>query len=92
MLRFKRTDGVEEALGLIRARMLDGADREALITDLADLPATLVIASQGDKIVGAPDESNLPVNIRVVWIDNAGHMPHLEQAGEVNALLAANLG
>ena len=92
MLRFKRTDGVEDALSLIRARMLDGADAAALVADLADLPATLVIASQGDKIVGTPDESALPVNFRVVWIDNAGHMPHLEQAGEVNALFVANLG
>jgi pyruvate dehydrogenase E2 component (dihydrolipoamide acetyltransferase) len=89
MVKFKRTDGVEEALAAIRDRMLDGADARALVADLDRLPGALVIASRGDRIVGAPDASALPANFKTVWIENAGHMPHLEQAGEVNALLAA---
>ena len=88
MLRFKRTDGVEEALTVLRDRMLAGADAAALRADLARGPKTLVIASHDDKIVGSPDESALPANVRVRWIDQAGHMPHLEQAAAVNAILA----
>ena len=91
MVKFKRTDGVEEALSAIRDRMLDGADGRALAADLGKLPRTLVIASRADKIVGAPDEAALPDSVRVAWIENAGHMPHLEQANEVNALLGAQI-
>lgn len=87
MLRFKRTDGAEEALAALRDAMLAGADRAALAADLARLPAALVIASHADRIVGAPDPAALPAGWRVVFVDGAGHMPHLERAAEVNALL-----
>ncbi len=69
MVKFKRTDGVEEALSAINARMMDGADARALQGDLAKLPKTLVIASRADRIVGAPDETALPGNIQVAWIE-----------------------
>jgi pyruvate dehydrogenase E2 component (dihydrolipoamide acetyltransferase) len=87
MLKFKRLDGAEEALGLIRGRMLAGEDEASLQADLARTPAALVIASRADQIVGAPEEAALPSGYKVVWIDNAGHMPHLEQAQAVNALI-----
>ena len=87
MLKFKRLDGAEEALGALRERMLDGADEKALQGDLSKTPPALVIASKTDRIVGAPDEAALPPGYKVVWIENAGHMPHLEQAAAVNALL-----
>ncbi|MBS0408592.1 MAG: acetoin dehydrogenase dihydrolipoyllysine-residue acetyltransferase subunit, partial [Proteobacteria bacterium] len=92
MLKFKRTDGVEEALSAVRDRMLAGADAAALQADLDRLPQTLVIASDADRIVGAPDEAALPRQFRVVWIEGAGHMPHLEQASAVNALLLEMVG
>jgi pyruvate dehydrogenase E2 component (dihydrolipoamide acetyltransferase) len=92
ILKFKRTDGVEEALSAIRDRMVAGDDAKALNADLGKLPATLVIASHTDRIVGAPDEGALPSNVRVIWIDKAGHMPHLEQAAEVNALILEAIG
>lgn len=88
MLRFKRTDGAETALSAIRDRMLDGKDAAALDAALATLPPALVIASKGDRIVGPPDEAALPPGWRVEWIEAAGHMPHLEQAATVNALLS----
>jgi pyruvate dehydrogenase E2 component (dihydrolipoamide acetyltransferase) len=87
ILKFKRTDGVEEALSAIRDAMVAGDDARALAADLGKLPATLVIASRGDRIVGAPDEGALPSHLRVAWIEKAGHMPHLEQANEVNGLI-----
>jgi pyruvate dehydrogenase E2 component (dihydrolipoamide acetyltransferase) len=87
VLKFKRTDGVEEALSALRDRLVEGRDAAALRADLAAIPSALVIASKADRIVGAPDEAALPPGFTVVWIDGAGHMPHLEQAAEVNALL-----
>jgi pyruvate dehydrogenase E2 component (dihydrolipoamide acetyltransferase) len=92
ILKFKRTDGVEEGLSAIRDAMAAGDDARALVADLGKLPPTLVIASRGDRIVGAPDEGALPSNLRVVWIDKAGHMPHLEQASDVNALIVQGMG
>jgi len=87
VLKFKRLDGVEEALTALRDRMVDGAEAAALRADLAAIPAALVIASKDDRIVGAPDEAALPNGFKVAWIEGAGHMPHLEKAAAVNALL-----
>jgi pyruvate dehydrogenase E2 component (dihydrolipoamide acetyltransferase) len=87
VLKFKRVDGVEEALTALRDKIVAGDDSAALMGDLAAIPAALVIASKADRIVGAPDESALPPGFRVVWIEGAGHMPHLEKAADVNALL-----
>jgi pyruvate dehydrogenase E2 component (dihydrolipoamide acetyltransferase) len=87
VLKFKRLDGAQEALAVLRERMLEGGDFRALQARLAELPPALVIASRDDAIVGASDERALPANWRVSWIDGAGHMPHLEKAAEVNALI-----
>jgi pyruvate dehydrogenase E2 component (dihydrolipoamide acetyltransferase) len=87
VMRFKRLDGAEEALALLRDRMIDGADFRALQGRLAELPPALIIASHADQIVGAPDPARLPAGWRVAWIDGAGHMPHLEKAPEVNDLI-----
>ncbi len=89
MIKFKRLDGAEEALSALRDRMLSGAERTA--ADLAAVPAAHVIASRGDRIVGAPDASALPPGWRVSWIEGAGHLPHLEKAAEVNALITEGL-
>lgn len=91
VLKFKRVDGVEEALSAIRAAMLAGADTAALQADLGRIPSALVIASRSDQIVGAPDEAALPPGFRVAWIAGAGHMPHLEKSTEVNGLLLGQL-
>jgi pyruvate dehydrogenase E2 component (dihydrolipoamide acetyltransferase) len=87
VLKFKRLDGVEEALSAIRDHLVAGGDAAGLRADLASIPAALVIASKADRIVGAPDATSLPPGFKVVWIEGAGHMPHLEKAAEVNALL-----
>ena len=87
VLKFKRTDGVEEALTALRDRMVEGKDAQALRHDLAAIPSALIIASKTDRIVGEVDESVPPPGFSVAWIEGAGHMPHLEKASEVNALL-----
>lgn len=92
MIKYKRLDGVTEALGALRDRLLSAAEADALAADLAKIPSATVIASRKDEIVGAPDEAALPAGFRVRWIDGAGHMPHLEQAAEVNAILTELLG
>jgi pyruvate dehydrogenase E2 component (dihydrolipoamide acetyltransferase) len=92
VLKFTRMDGVEAALSAIRDRMVSGEDTTRLQADLAKIPTALVIASRADQVVGQPDEAALPPGFRVVWIEGAGHMPHLEKAAEVNALIAQAIG
>lgn len=89
VLKAKRMDGVEESLTALRDRMVDGGDFASLRADLARIPAALVIASREDRIVGVPDPAALPAGWTTVFVENAGHMPHLEQSAVVNARLAS---
>jgi pyruvate dehydrogenase E2 component (dihydrolipoamide acetyltransferase) len=87
ILKFKRLDGVEEALAILRDRLVDGADAAGLRADLAAIPTALVITSDKDQIVGPIDAADLPAGFRLVMLEGAGHLPHLERASEVNDLL-----
>ncbi len=87
MIKFKRLDGVEDALAVLRDRLVAADDAHALARDLAKIPSATVIVSKRDTIVAAPDASALPPGFKLAWIDSAGHMPHLEKAAEVNAIL-----
>jgi pyruvate dehydrogenase E2 component (dihydrolipoamide acetyltransferase) len=87
MIKFKRLDGVEDALSALRDRLVAAADAPALARDLSKISSATVIASNTDAIVGAPDANALPSGFRLVWIEGAGHMPHLEKAADVNAIL-----
>jgi pyruvate dehydrogenase E2 component (dihydrolipoamide acetyltransferase) len=89
MLKFKRLDGAEEALAILRDRLLAGEDAARLAQDLGAIGAATVIVSEGDRIVGVPDERALPSRFEIVRIAGAGHMPHLEKSAEVNAILGA---
>ncbi len=92
LVRAKRLDGAKEALTKIKDRMTGSGAFESTGTALAALTVpTVVIASHQDKIVGAPDELQIPQNAKVVWIDEAGHMPHLETAGKVFETLHSNM-
>ncbi len=87
VLKFKRLDGVEEALSAIRRHLLDGVEAAHLRGEVAALPPTMVIASKADLIVGIVDPALLGAAAKMVWIDDAGHMPHLEKADAVNAII-----
>lgn len=87
VLKLKRLDGVEEALSVLRDRLVDGADAAALRGDLPKIATALVISGDADRVVGMIDAARLPPSFRLVRLEGAGHMPHLEKAAEVNALL-----
>jgi pyruvate dehydrogenase E2 component (dihydrolipoamide acetyltransferase) len=86
LLRYKRLDGVDKALTAVLGSLLDG-DRQALDTPAllegVDVPVTVVWGAS-DRIVPVPDGVELT---RV----EAGHMPHMEAAGEVLAAVRARL-
>jgi pimeloyl-ACP methyl ester carboxylesterase len=53
---------------------------------------TLVVWGRQDRILGVKDANRFQAEIphsKLVWIDQCGHVPHLEQAAETAAAIAA---
>jgi pyruvate dehydrogenase E2 component (dihydrolipoamide acetyltransferase) len=88
-LRYKRLDGVSAALAQIAEAWFAGG-RQSL--DLTDRIATLAIPVQliwgrEDRIIPVAHAEGLASRLPVHILDQAGHLPHMEKAGEVNRLL-----
>lgn len=94
VLKFKRLDGVDQALKTIRdAAMPGGAQAGDLRGALGDLKVPVqVIAGKADQIIPVSHTGGLPANVKVTVFDDAGHMPHMEKAAETNALIKAIIG
>lgn len=92
VVKFKRLDGVQQALQTLSEAVLDG-DRQAvsLPDSLAEFDAPVtVIWGAADAIVPNPGDDEIRARLpraRIETLDGAGHMPHMERAGEVLALL-----
>ena len=90
LLRSKRIDGVEAALGKLAAQQFDG-DRQKL--DLAsradelDVPVQIIWGAD-DRIIPVAHADNLE-GAEVQRLEQAGHMPMMEKAAEFNALVLA---
>src|ERR1700730_11450415 len=89
VLRYKRLDGVSAALARIAEKWFAGG-RQSL--DLTDLILTLTIPVQliwgrEDKIIPVAHAEALASRFPVHIIEQAGHLPHMEKAGEVNRLV-----
>ncbi len=93
VLRFKRLDGVPEALAAIAGNLIahekQVIDLRSVLTGI-DVPR-LVIWGEGDAIIPARQSDGLPAEIEVARLAGAGHMPMMEEAAMVNRLLAAHL-
>jgi pyruvate dehydrogenase E2 component (dihydrolipoamide acetyltransferase) len=93
VLRYKRLDGVDEALRAIASACFpDGrqaVDLAATLTGL-DQPVLGIWGSE-DRIVPPSHAGALPPGAETHVLDAAGHMPQMEAAGEVNRLVAAFL-
>ena len=89
VLRYKRLDGVAAALATI-ARAWFPEGRQAL--DLRPALATLALPIQliwgrDDRIIPLAHAEALAGRLPVHIVDDAGHLPHMEKAGEVNRLI-----
>jgi pyruvate dehydrogenase E2 component (dihydrolipoamide acetyltransferase) len=87
VLRYKRLEGVPEALAAIRAsNFAEGAAVTA--PDLAgiDVPVLVVLGSQDQVISGEPAASGTS-GVRVELVASAGHSPHIEEPGAVREVL-----
>ncbi len=86
VLKYKRLDGVGGALKEIADKGL-GAGELPLGGKLLMMPVS-VIWGDDDKIIGGAQSHNIMAgNYHEYMIENAGHMPHMENAGAVNRIL-----
>jgi len=87
VLKFKRLDGVDEALRTVADKVFpDG--RQTDVPDLSEVSVPiLAIWGSEDRIVPASHAENLPSEARVEVLEDTGHMPQMEAAGKVNRLV-----
>lgn len=91
ILKYKRLDGVTEALQTIASEFLDGDQQTVdLRSHLASLSIPVrVIWGSVDQIIPAAHAENLPDNVTVNVLEGFGHLVQVEAASEVNKLLQA---
>src|SRR5919198_3766896 len=86
VLRYKRLDGVTDALRKIADAAFPGG-RQAVRVRVPDAIPTLVVWGDGDRVVPVAHAGNAPAHARVEILEGQGHSPHLEAAGDVNRLI-----
>jgi pyruvate dehydrogenase E2 component (dihydrolipoamide acetyltransferase) len=89
VLRYKRLDGVAAALATIAEAWFAGG-RQAL--DLTGQIAALklpiqIIWGREDRIIPVSHAEALAAHLPVHIVEQSGHLPHMEKAGEVNRLV-----
>ena len=92
LLKYKRLDGVGEALAALAASLVvDGCQAEefAARIDTGRTP-TLVLWGAEDRVIPATHAGRL-AGAEAQVFDGAGHMVQMEAAGKVNAAIAAHL-
>jgi pyruvate dehydrogenase E2 component (dihydrolipoamide acetyltransferase) len=89
LLRYKRLDGVEAALrGIAESVFAGGRQATVLAERLSELAQPVqVIWGRDDRIMPPAHAEGLPDSVAVTMIENAGHMPQMEAATEVNRLI-----
>jgi pyruvate dehydrogenase E2 component (dihydrolipoamide acetyltransferase) len=89
VLKYKRIDGVDEALRTIAGGFAGPEGQRVLVRDrLAELDVpVLVVWGAHDRIIPAAQAEQAPEGATVHVLDGAGHSPHMEQASEFNRLV-----
>jgi pyruvate dehydrogenase E2 component (dihydrolipoamide acetyltransferase) len=93
VLKYKRIDGVEEALRALAETLGDGRQMQTLLASAhgtLTMPV-LVVWGKEDRIIPPAYAAALGGTAKVEVIDRAGHMVQMEAANRVNALLKAHL-
>jgi pyruvate dehydrogenase E2 component (dihydrolipoamide acetyltransferase) len=90
VLRYKRLDGVQAALEKLAREWFPGGVQR---TGNGEVAAGLTVPAQiiwgrGDRIIPVAHTEALLGKLPVHIIAGAGHLPHMEKAGEVNRLIA----
>ncbi len=89
MMKYKRLDGVQDALEALSGALFEGGKQHINLTDLlasTGIPVQ-VIWGEKDSVIPASQATSLP-GASVTTLPDAGHMAMMEKAGEVNKLIA----
>jgi pyruvate dehydrogenase E2 component (dihydrolipoamide acetyltransferase) len=94
VIKFKRIDGALDALREIAGHLAVGGTQRTLLRErLAELNLPVaVIWGDKDQVLPASHAEGLPEKIAVTRLADAGHLPHMEKSGEVNAILKRQAG
>jgi pyruvate dehydrogenase E2 component (dihydrolipoamide acetyltransferase) len=94
VLRYKRLDGVTVALTKIAEAWFGGGRQSVDLTSrigALTMPVQLVWG-RNDRIVPVAQAEALAARLPVHILNAAGHLPHMEKAGEVNRLIGQFIG
>jgi pyruvate dehydrogenase E2 component (dihydrolipoamide acetyltransferase) len=94
VLRFKRLDGVETALRTLADALFPGGRQAYVLRPALERfsgPVQVIWGGQ-DKIIPPRHAEGLAETVRVHRFDDAGHMAHMERAGEVARLISELAG
>jgi len=90
LLAYKRLDGVDDALHALLGMLLDGdaqrADCAAALAAIGGAVPVGVVWGAADRIIPAAQAESVTGAVRHL-VDGAGHMPHMERPGEVQAAI-----
>ena len=88
-LRYKRQDGVAEALTAIADANFTPTGQKSGLRELLPVikPPIRIIWGAADQVIPSSQAAGLPATV----LEGAGHMPHMEKAGEVNRILLDHL-
>jgi len=92
LLKFKRLDGVAEALTSLGGSLFPGGRQTE--QPARTLPATipmLVIWGESDRIIPSTQLAHAPIHAKVALLKGAGHMVQMERASEVNGLILSQV-
>jgi pyruvate dehydrogenase E2 component (dihydrolipoyllysine-residue acetyltransferase) len=90
VLKYKRLDGVQDALRTLAARVFPDGRQSRVIAGRLDegYPGPLLVVwGERDAIIPAAHAGAAPGRAETHVLDGVGHSPHMEAAGEVNRLL-----
>jgi pyruvate dehydrogenase E2 component (dihydrolipoamide acetyltransferase) len=89
VLKYKRIDGVDEALRAIASGAFgEGGQRVVIAEHLAELDVpVLVVWGREDRIIPAAYAERAPEGAQVHVLDGKGHSPHMEAAGDFNRIM-----
>jgi pyruvate dehydrogenase E2 component (dihydrolipoyllysine-residue acetyltransferase) len=89
VLRYKRLDGVPEALAALAAEWFPGGRQRVALSDAVaalKLPVQIIWGRE-DRIIPVAHAEALASRLPVHILELTGHLPHMEKAGEVNRLI-----
>jgi pyruvate dehydrogenase E2 component (dihydrolipoamide acetyltransferase) len=93
VLRYKRAEGVPEALAAIRDELVsEGRQRQRIADQLATVEAPLLVVwGAEDEVIPSDQAAAAPASARVEVLAAVGHSPHVESPPALVALLDEHL-